>query len=719
MRSLVCLRPFALAPLLVALACHPPTPRSEANGAVAAPGSARADGAGNPSATPPAGSSEALAAAPDGRATISTVAEVPAPGEVVLVGRWSEPLRVVESLASQAGLPPELVREGVQKAGAKLASEMFGDRVDADALGGQFDWSASIDVATVVIGDVRHLEPASGISIGLRSLDLALRAFRARPVQFPDGGYGLEPREDESSTPPCGIFPAAGATPARLVCASTSSELRAVGPYLATSLARQAFSGAGTFHLELRARELLDRLGPVLKLGLATVPAEAARLKNGVPEFDGALVDATSAVVDELGALVDDLDTVTLDAGTDGRGGLELSGKLAFADQRSFLVGRIVDVPSRGTVPEIARRAPRDASTAGYGYRGDPAVDDRALEVVRRLVRGKLEELRFAAPADRAALASLLRVAGKKHAPALTAVGHFEAPPKLETLQDLAGAFVGWFLFGFEDDAKGTAAWLEDLVKTYNRPAIQAWLKAQLGSEAPMLPTLKLVTPPRVLGRGALDLELAIDHLDDALVAGLANPDAPPAAAGAPKKGRIALHLLLGRDGGRTFVGVATDRDKLAALMTKSMGKVAGPDTIATVRELEGFLAEGHHAASYSTLKGGLSFVESLQAFAATLPPTAGAPFGRMLEAFRQLPNGGRTPIAFTSDVHPGARPSVNFRYALTKGTLDDLAFLGRKLAEEGKKAVEEGRKVFEEESPPPPPPPPPPPGLPGGTSPP
>src|SRR5262249_45129897 len=87
-------------------------------------------------------------------------------------------------------------------------------------------------------------------------------------------------------------------------------------------------------------------------------------------------------------------------------------------------------------------------------------------------------------------------------------------------------------------------------------------LKKELGPDASSLPAAKLVTPPRELGRGALDLELKF-QID--------------AKRSEKKPLEFALHVLLMPDGKSTWIAIGPTRDDLVKHLL--MAKSGAPET--------------------------------------------------------------------------------------------------------------------------------------------
>ncbi|MBM4356921.1 MAG: hypothetical protein FJ096_02320 [Deltaproteobacteria bacterium] len=676
--------PLLFAALVAGCAARPSSqPKDGASVAVVAvPGATQSTEARAGTEATPSGASadSARRALPDAQAR----------AEVIASARWRDPRGTTVAIATELGVSGALLDSAVRGMASGLVEATLGNRAERAAFADVIDLSAPVDVVFGVDLDGDGRREREAMSIGLTSMPRALSALKKRPTQSPSGYLRLTDDDEEGNYgPTCGLFEAAGHAPARLVCGKHPEDLEALGPYLATTLARREL-GSSDFHAELRTRGLLDRLGPKLALQAKALPVLAAGEKIGVPAFDDALMEAASALGDEVGNLIADVDSAELDASFDARRGVRVDGTIQFAGAHSWLVQRLVDVDPKGPkVPEIFLRTPSDASTGAYGTGGDPAAFEGVMRVARGLTEGKLTQLGFGTPADRKAIAELLRIRGKKYVGTMSVSGNFGPPASVDKLQDLLGSFVGYQITGIEEPATNTVAWLKDAVKVYNRPTIQKWMQTSLGSEAKFLPTVTIVPAPKALGPGGLDVQVRVSNIKDpmplfAALTGKAQPDAKPDAA--PAVTSLELHLLVASEGDQTYLGIAADRDKLATLLGKLKGKASLATSIAAVPELAAVRTEPHRGASYVTLKGMVGGFGTLAPLAKFAPPDAAGPIERFLGLFGQLPRGGKTPIVFTVDAVQGARPRLSFSGSVTRGTLEDLGYIGRFVAAEVEK---------------------------------
>ncbi len=609
-------------------------------------------------------------------------AEAAAPKDLVAHLRIRNARKLLLSTLAELGLPTELLDKAMNAAALSFVRETLRNDVDPEIMAPLLDWSVPVDMVVALQGDdVDHQKGLACFSVGVTSLQGALAAARTKPRQRGAGFWQLDTSDGKGSMS-CGLFAAAGMAPARLVCGDRLRDVAALGPWLATSLAKREIPG-GEVHAELQLRGLLDKIAPEVTLKSLGLPLLAATQKLGVPAFDEALMEAASALRDETPLLLSDLNSFEFDAGVDPAHGLTAVGKASFAGAQSWLVKRMIDGPTgQSGAPEIFGRAPKTSSSVAYSYSSDPAQFVSVVRVLRGLAGGALEHLKFGTPADRSALVGLLRLSGKKFTPTMSAFGRFEAEPSAAlTLPGLVADVVGWSIAGVDEESTAARAWLNDLVKAYNRPVVQGWLKAQLADNASSLPSLKIVPAPTALGVGALDVELKFSNIPDPLAElAYAKYGRPVKSIAAPS---LTFHLLVMPDGGRTFIGFSPSRDKLAALMVKSKGNVAGPETLSTLPQLSGFRSETHRAGAFFTVKSSLAGLGALGSFAAIAPPAVGAAYVKFQAAMARLPHGGQTPILITSDGSSGKRPSVEVGFSLPHTALQDLGVLIKAVLDE------------------------------------
>lgn len=599
------------------------------------------------------------------------VSPVPAPGAVVFHLRWRSPQATIDAAAKYGEVPPHLVSELTREALRGAVDEALSRQVEVNAFADAIALDAPVDM--VLVADTSQgsqiPEPIVAVSVGLSSLDRALAASKGRPKKIGEGVWRIGTQNEHAD--PCAVVAAAGKAPARLVCSERERDLVKVAPFVARNVATLP-EPPQDFQVKVELRPILDKYGRNWANQARGLPVIAQEFKNGIPAFDEALMRAADAIAQEAGALIHDADSVIIDAGFDAQKGLTMGLGFQLAGKRSWLAQVMTDgAAQQGPPPAMFWKLPAGATTAAYAVGGDPALLEPVLETVQRLLVGKLEEEKIGTSADRQAFAKVLRTPFGKHVASVSASGHFDASSKPSTglVTDLLTESMGWYVVGVDEPSAKLRAYLDDLQKAYNRPALQTILKQELGSDAKHLPVVKVVPAPAQLGPGAFDLQVVVPGIEE-----------PPLGPNAqPKTIDVEMHLLVMSDGNQTWMGFAFDRDALATLMAGLKGAGKGPNlsTVAAIKHLEN---EKHAGVSVATLN---SAIDAIKPIAAALGPIIGGPVAtQALNVLEQLPNQGKTPMIGTVDIADGARPRVNLSLNVPKGTLQDIGFLVAKIAE-------------------------------------
>jgi hypothetical protein len=553
----------------------------------------------------------------------------------------------------------------------EMVRDIAGEDVDTNAFAAVIDISTPIDF--VVVADVSRAgpvpEPMIGFSIGLRSLSEARAAAKGRPQKLGDGVWRLGPDKDWGDG--CAIVASSGGSPGRLVCTESFRDLSKLAPYMARNLPTLA-AQPSDLHLEVRFRNLFDKYGRQWTSQLRGLPILADQFKLGIPKFDEAVLEAATALGKEAEALMKDADSIVLDAKLDNSAGGKLAIAARFTGTRSWLVDMLTaDAAKAGPAPGIFWRAPANSSSASFGRTGDPARWEPLLETGRALLEGMLEQEKMGTGADRAALAKLLRSTLPKDKATVFARGAFDGSSASSGGGALAESF-GWMLWGVDDAAPDVKAWIREAVNLYNRPTVQSAARKELHVEAADLPKMKTIPAPAGLGPGALAVELTITNLDDLM-------DGRPmrSGGGKPNKDPVKGYLLTMSEGGRSWVALGADKDKLVKLL----GDVkAGTDTLTKRAGLERLKRESHVAATITTAEGLIASAKPGLWFSVMKPMGGGPdPFEEMTRVIKQMPNRGQSPIFMFYDATAGAQPHVDFTVEVPAGTLRDLGSLANK----------------------------------------
>ncbi len=609
----------------------------------------------------------ATQAGESGSADVSPVA---APGEVVAALRWGNPEKTLNTLAGYVKMPQSTVDPQLRGLIREIIRDELRRVVDARALAGLIALDAPIDAVLVVQTKRMKPRPMSAIAVGLTSLRAARDTVKGGAKSIGPGLWRVGP-EDTWGTR-CVIAASPGTTPARLICGESFSQLEKLAPYMARTLPTQAVPAAD-IHGEIRLKGLIQRFGRVVRSQVAGLPVFAQERKSGNATFDGALMEAASALAHELGVLIYDLDSAQFDLTVDRSKGAVLKGGLQFAGKQSWIVKSFFDGANKaGPAPSIFWRSPSQSSGVLYGYAADPARFSKIFSLLQKATEGGLAKLKFGTPADRTAIAKLLRIPVDKHVAGVDAFGHFKAkagaPATPRSIADVVGDMLGWYISGIEQKSTKLKTYMDDLVKTYNRATIQAELKKLLGSDAKYLPTIRKKRAPAALGFAGQGYEIKFSNIEDPLAS---------KKAGKPKTTTISAHILLMPDGGRTWLGFGTNRNELAKLMAQTRGARPGSKTINTRTDLGMFKSGKTVGGGFFTLQSLIASVKSSAMVYMTRQGGAGKQ--RQINAVLQgMPHKGNTPITLLAEARDSSKPKSRFTFTIPKETLEDVGYLTR-----------------------------------------
>ena len=638
-------RPFALgamAAVLVACAGAPPTPATPAT--VAAPAVA-----------PPA----PVEAKPD----LSPVAE---PADVIALVRWKSPDASLASIAAWTGMPvtaSDLAQELSSKLGAVAAT--------------------NVPVDLVVALDPRAARPLVAFSIGLRSLDDAIRAAsgEGKVESVGPGIARVRVARGAKGRPRgvCLVSAAAGDAPARLVCGERDVDVDGLAPWLTRTLSRVA-PPAADVHAEARFAPLRARFGAKveqsLRLGAALGPSQ---IQIGDRTFDHAATDAAQAVAGELGAVFNELDTLTADV-TLGADGGEADVALRLAPGTSWTAARIASLASRASLPPgVFSRLPADAAQASFGSPSDPQETAPIRVTLAALLDGWLAH-DGVATADRRALVALLDA--KWMGSAATAYAHGSVASELARADDADPVHatldhLGWHVVGFEEPAERVTGWLRALAGALGRPAVTKRLARaleDLGAAPGALPVVRLVGAPAGLPRGSVELDVVVD-----LATWHAADDADFDASGKRKPKKAAkkardlrtLHLLSVPDGGRGWLALGLDRPSLVEHLKVALAG-AREATLASRPGLDALRAQPLAGGGFFTVAG------LLGSAGGALHQALGRPLSSVLDA---MPHHGETPLVYTVRAAGGSGAELGAHLWWPRAVLDDVMAAGMQAA--------------------------------------
>jgi hypothetical protein len=633
------------------------------------------------------------------------LAPVAEPVDVIGVLRWKSPTVDLNNLGSCSNVPVGILDQVPRIGLTKAFEKGFRDQVDSSELAGLVALDAPVDAVVTLDSAARSPKPIFAVAVGLTSLDGAKHAAGAKGTlaEIVPGIWRIGDKERRGLA--CAISVSAGATPARLVCAEKEKDITTLAPYLTRTVPTQA-PLASDFHLEVRVTPLDTRFGDQLRQQLRGLPILAqSQATIGEPDFDNAVMTSATALSDELGAFVGDLDRLQIDATLDKGTCLTSTTALQMRGKSSWIVNTLVDHADRvGPPPAIFWRAPRDSSSVFYGRGADPARYTEILRTLRTMLVGAMKKVGVGSDDDRKALAELVAMPLSKDVNTVSSSGHSDPVPAKAGAKPAAatkpapahhgssGAIVtavqnlGWYVTGFDDSADAIAKQLKDFVAVYNRKGLHDPLKKALGDDATFLPTIKLVTAPAGLGKGALDIEIKLDVPDDepwkpppgVLLDDQAprggkggKPAKPVKVAAKPKtKTTLTLHLLLAIDGKAAWIGMGGDRDDVVKHMLMSKSGSPDSETIASRPGLEPLKNGKNLSGGFLTLNTFLKAVENGMGAALADKPSELAEAQHMMS---QLPNKGETPIFITTITTAGGTPRTEVKLEMTKGSFEDV----------------------------------------------
>jgi hypothetical protein len=485
------------------------------------------------------------------------VTAVPAPSNLLVFGRFSRPVASSKVATDWAHLP-EL--DGTDFVDGLL--EGVTDSKRSRKLGSIVDPSQSIDYALTLEPRI-GAEPGFAIAFGMKSLDAAKRAL-ASTYELTAGDNGVLRLEatgghssealkgDDDASKPCELAPSAGASPYRLICASTNEALTELGPYLARTTPRETI--AADAHLEIHAQPIKG----LASLGRMQGPAILAAVLGLSRATDPATIELVDAVVGDLLDYTADLDAMTLDATLEPAQGT-IAFHTTFKSATSFTARMTAAHPERADVPPSAfLRLPADVDLAWF----TAGIDDADLQHPRDLLvaaaREQLKKTKLAV-ADQSALTDLLQegIRGSR-----VTFAHGATPEPY------------WL---FESDTPGahSAKVVRDAVAAFTRPGVAKWVGSRLPGSV-TLPTWKVASPLAGLPKGSLHIEVT-----EAVRPAKPLPSANGKhAAAIPARARAAsivaappevIHLVVVADGPRSWFAmspsVAVIRAKLAAVL--------------------------------------------------------------------------------------------------------------------------------------------------------
>ncbi|HMI89294.1 MAG TPA: hypothetical protein VK550_34690 [Polyangiaceae bacterium] len=630
-------------------------------------------------APPPSPSPPASAPAAPPALVAADLAEPTEPSHVVGILRIRNPNVTLETVYRWTG---------IRLSGSDLAAQFLDS-----GLAGALSFDSPIDAVAALDPRATTEPPLMAVSVGVRSVDAARRAFQAMgPItEVRPGEFRVTVRQSKkkSEKPACLLLSARGTAPGRVICGRRDHDVDAMRGYMARTLPERDL-GPADVHLELHAPPVVDIYAPLINQGLNVGAALARRkLELGEPTFDRALGATATGLSEELRALLADLDTLTVDvAVAPERANASVVFRLK--GQQSWTAGTLSAQAARAdAAPTMFWSLPATATAASYTYPPEHQRFDAIRHTLGELLDGFLGHEGLA-PADRAPLVAIFDDKYANDSPWVTASGRFErdaAKPAAKTstsapadpLQAAVDGF-GWYMAGV-----ATPNQTPDLVKTLatavSRPKLQSLLRSKLAElltasdapsdEAGFLPsgiTFKPAAAPKELPRGSLAFELMVTR-DAPHGAGATKK--PPAKPAAPVK----LHVIVVPESARTWVILGSDKAHVVKTVLAATEGAPLAAKVASRSDLAA-LKDGKYAgAGFSTLQ---SHFESWFGSAARMPldPDKLRMMAEARTSLESTPNRGKTPILFTNNVNLENGITWRVAFDVPKGVIEDAIVL-------------------------------------------
>ena len=300
---------------------------------------------------------------------------VPAPADLIVMGRMKNPAGMVDTVMSWAKLPMDW-------RGMLAKQEPGIDQVV------HFEAPVEVAVALDPTGSGDFPQPFAVVTLGLRSLDGALDFIRREGETVRQVRAGVY-RVGSEHSPSCAVAASVGAAPARLVCGDRPEDVDALLPYATRGLPNEKM-GAADVHLEVRAEPLRRRYSRELRqLKTLATPFVLREMSLDDPRFDRALADTVHALADEVLAVAEDVDSLSVDASVQGnKGMIESTMALKFRAQSSWTAQSLVEASKRSAAPsDLFWKLPLDASAGTYSA----GVDSKRYEGMRRTLAELLD----------------------------------------------------------------------------------------------------------------------------------------------------------------------------------------------------------------------------------------------------------------------------------------------------------------------------------------
>lgn len=582
---------------------------------------------------------------------------MPAPADLIAVGRLANPATVIDTVAAWAKYPID-VRALVSKNKPEAAALLV------------YDAPVEFAVALDNKGLGNFPQPFAVVSIGVSSVEgtveFAKRQGQSVRMQRP-GVYQIA----KGKSPVCAVAASIGKAPARLVCGDRQEDIDALLGYATRGLPTENM-GKADLHIELRADPLRRRYSKDLRqLKTMAAPFVLSEMSLDSPRFDRALADAVHGVADEVLSLAEDIDQIRIEAALDKSGNvLETTTAFKFRGQSSWTVQTMVDAAKRSKgVPEMFWKLPKDSELATFGVGANAKRYDAIRKTLAELMDGALEKEKVPRKV-RDQLSDVLL-------DTWTAEGDFVyahselmgsgapgKPGSALAIRDSIRSRLGWYVIGIDDKPAKYKGYLDKVVKLYNDAQLRQLLDKRMKVKGTDLPKLS-ARPARGLAGGATTYELVLTS------AFFGKLDGAEKGARVPP---LSIVITVLPDGDRTWIGLSAD-EKL--LNTKLTEVKKGDATLAS-REGIGQLKTARG------VSGGFFTAGNLVKSAADSIADA----SDIKKALNAMPHHGETPVLMWTTVSAGAGPNVLWTLRVPRAVVEDIAAIAPLLAAMKKEPV-------------------------------
>lgn len=503
--------------------------------------------------------------------------------------------------------------------------------------------------------------PHWAFSVGVRNLDETYRLAQRL-------GYGVDGKPAAARLRPpegrglfCLLQTGTGAQPGRLSCSQKERDRDLAVPYLlrqgATAAATQSdLSG------EVAVDTLVNTYDPLIQRGLKMAAIIAPqKLQLGHPGFDRALTDLVQVLAEQLQAMSKDLQSLNIDLSIgknhiEARLGYRLTGANSWWGQAEAEGG------TAGGAPPLFFTLPEGSSAASF-YRSDIKWAQKVLGLFLPLFDGFLSFDKMPDADRQAVLALLNQLRDASHAGIFTSVmavqksGQAQATGRFDPAALLSEAS---YLVGTDGSYAWTIPWLKSLVAVYNRPGVQAYLRAKWKKLDPSgaLPSLRAEALPKTL-IGAYGIVLSGNF---AALTKEGHGVGKPAAASAPP---LTLHLYAMPVAGKMWMVMGSDRAALLKQLSEQAQAQPPGKTLAERGGLEALRDPAVRSGGYTSLLGLSSYLDAI--LAATHRRTGGKAVAereapqRAVQLLSRMPHHGEIPLVYV--VRKG-RPETGARSA-------------------------------------------------------